>query len=132
MNKEIKRKNLLGRDVVITRKGSTKTRQVTGNKVAKVKITKNLKDGGKRITTSKMKMSPKEQGIDVVNKTRYTGAAARKRVLDVNPDTKRSKTNAKFFNVNPEKAKEINNTLSVREKAKKAYKGTNLPRRYNN
>lgn len=125
------RKNLLGRDVKVTREGSTKTREVTGNRMAKTTVTKNLKTGGKKITTSKIKVSPKEQMVDVINKTKYTGAAGRKRVLDVNPETSRKKTTSKAFSVDPEKAKQTKNTMSVREKAKKVYKGTNLPRRYN-
>lgn len=125
------RKNLLGRDVKVTREGSTKTREVTGNRMAKTTVTKNLKTGGKKITTSKIKISPKEQMVDVINKTKYTGAAGRKRVLDVNPETSRKKTTSKAFSVDPEKAKQTKNTMSVREKAKKVYKGTNLPRRYN-
>lgn len=125
------RKNLLGRDVKVTREGSTKTREVTGNRMAKITVTKNLKTGGKKITTSKIKVSPKEQMVDVINKTKYTGAAGRKRVLDINPETSRKKTTSKAFSVDPEKAKQTKNTMSVREKAKKVYKGTNLPRRYN-
>ena len=91
------RKNLLGRDVKVTRDGSTKTREVTGNKMAKTTVTKNLSSGGKKITTSKIKISPREQVVDVVNKTKYTGAAGRKRVLDVNPETSRKKTTSKAF-----------------------------------
>lgn len=125
------RKNILGRDVKITRAGNEKTREVTGNRVAKTTVTKNLKTGGRKITTSKMVVSPREQMVDVINKTKYTGAAGRKRVLDVNPETSRKKKTAKAFNVNPEKAKVTKNKLSVRESAKKAYKGSNLPRRYN-
>lgn len=125
------RKNLLGRDVKVTRDGSTKTREVTGNRMAKTTVTKSLKTGGKKITTSKIKISPKEQIVDVVNKTKYTGAAGRKRVLDVNPETSRKKTTSKAFAVDVEKAKQTKNPLSVREKAKKAYKGSNLPRKYN-
>lgn len=125
------RKNLLGRDVKVTREGSTKTREVTGNRMAKTTVTKNLKTGGKKITTSKIKVSPKEQVVDVINKTKYTGAAGRKRVLDVNPETSRKKTTSKAFAVNPAKAKETKNKLSVRESAKKMYKGSNLPRKYN-
>lgn len=125
------RKNILGRDVKITRAGNEKTREVTGNRVAKTTVTKDLKTGGRKITTSKMVVSPREQMVDVINKTKYTGAAGRKRVLDVNPETSRKKKTVKAFNVNPEKAKVTKNKLSVRESAKKAYKGTNLPRRYN-
>jgi len=125
------RKNLLGRDVKVTRDGSTKTREVTGNKVAKTTVTKNLSSGGKKITTSKIKVSPREQMVDVINKTKYTGAAGRKRVLDVNPETTRRKTTSKAFSVDPAKAKQTKNTMSVREKAKKVYKGTNLPKKYN-
>lgn len=125
------RKNILGRDVKITRAGNEKTREVTGNRVAKTTVTKDLKTGGRKITTSKMVVSPREQMVDVINKTKYTGAAGRKRVLDVNPETSRKKKTAKAFNVNPEKAKVTKNKLSVRESAKKAYKGSNLPRRYN-
>jgi hypothetical protein len=125
------RKNLLGRDVKITRAGNEKTREVTGNRVAKTTVTKDLKTGGKKITSSKMVVSPREQMIDVVNKTKYTGAAGRKRVLDVNPETSRKKTTSKAFAVDPKKAKETKNPLSVRQSAKKMYKGTNVPRRYN-
>jgi len=131
MKAPIERKNLLGRDVKITTSGNTKTREVTGNRMAKTTVTKDVNAGGKKITTSKIKVSPREQMVDVTNKTKYTGAAGRKRMLDVNPATDRKKTTSKAFAVNPEKAKETKNTLSVREKAKKAYKGTNLPRRYN-
>lgn len=131
MKAPIERKNLLGRDVKITTSGNTKTREVTGNRMAKTTTTKDLASGGKKITTSKIKVSPREQMVDVTNKTKYTGAAGRKRMLDVNPETSRTKTTSKAFAVNPEKAKETKNTLPVREKAKKAYKGTNLPRRYN-
>ena len=125
------RQNILGRDVKITRAGNEKTREVTGNKMAKTTVTKDLKTGGKKITTSKIKVSPKEQMVDVINKTKYTGAAGRKRVLDVNPETSRKKTTSKAFSVDPAKAKQTKNTMSVREKAKKVYKGTNLPRKYN-
>ena len=125
------RKNILGRDVKITRAGNEKTREVTGNRVAKTTVTKDLKTGGRKITTSKMVVSPREQMVDVINKTKYTGAAGRSRMLDVNPETSRKKKTAKAFNVNPEKAKVTKNKLSVRESAKKAYKGSNLPRRYN-
>jgi len=130
-NDPIVRKNLLGRDVKITVDGNTKTREVTGDRMARTKVTKDLSTGGKKITTSTMKMSPREQMVDVTNKTKYTGAAARKRVLDVNPETSRKKTTSKAFAVDAEKAKQTKNTLSVREKAKKAYKGTNEPRNYN-
>ena len=125
------RKNILGRDVKITRAGNEKTPEVTGNKIAKTTVTKDLKTGGKKITTSKIKVSPKEQMVDVINKTKYTGAAGRKRVLDVNPETSRKKITSKAFSVDPAKAKQTKNTISVREKAKKVYKGTNLPRKYN-
>ena len=131
MKAPIERKNLLGRDVKITRDGNTKTREVTGNKMARTKVTKDLEGGGRKVTTSTIKMSPREKMVDVVNKTKYTGAAGRKRVLDVNPDTKRKTTVAKAFNVNPAKAKATGNKLSVRDKAKKMYKGTNQPRNYN-
>jgi hypothetical protein len=100
--------------------------------MARTKVTKDLNTGGKKITTSTMKVSPREQMVDVTNKTKYTGEAARKRVLDVNPETSRTKTTSKAFSVDAEKAKQTKNTLSVREKAKKVYKGTNEPRRYNN
>jgi len=125
------RKNLLGRDVKVTRDGSTKTREVTGNRIAKTTVSKDLKTGGRKVTTSKIKMSPREQMVDVTNKTRYTGAAGRKRMLDVNPSTDRKKTTSKAFSVDPAKAKQTKNTMSVREKAKKVYKGTNLPKKYN-
>jgi hypothetical protein len=131
MKAPIERKNLLGRDVKITRDKNTKTREVTGNKMARTTVTKDLSSGGKKITKSTLKISPREQMVDVTNKTKYTGVAARKRVLDVNPETSRTKTTAKAFNVDPAKAKETKNTMSVREKAKKAYKGTNEPRKYN-
>jgi hypothetical protein len=130
-NDPIVRKNLLGRDVKITTEGNTKTREVTGENIAKTKVTKELKSGGSKVTTSTLKVSPREQMIDVTNKTKYTGEAARKRVLDVNPETSRTKTTSKAFSVDPAKAKETKNTLSVREKAKKTYKGSNLPRNYN-
>ncbi len=130
-NDPIVRKNLLGRDVKITRDENTKTREVTGDRMARTKVTKDLSSGGKKITTSTIKVSPREQMVDVTNKTKYTGEAGRKRMLDVNPSTDRKNTTSKAFAVNPEKAKETKNTLSVREKAKKAYKGTNLPRNYN-
>ena len=131
MKAPIERKNLLGRDVKITRDGNTKTREVTGNKMARTTVTKDVNTGGKKITTSTIKVSPREQMVDVTNKTKYTGEAGRKRVLDVNPETSRTKTSAKSFNVDPAKAKETKNTMSVRDKAKKAYKGTNQPRNYN-
>ena len=130
MKAPIERKNLLGRDVKITTSGNTKTREVTGNRMAKTTTTKDLTTGGKKITTSKIKMSPREQMVDVTNKTKYTGAAGRKRVLDVNPETSRTKTTTKTFAVDAEKAKQTKNTMPVREKAKKMYKGTNEPRRY--
>jgi hypothetical protein len=125
------RRNILGRDVKITRSGNEKTREVTGNRVAKTTVAKNLKTGGKKITSSKMVISPREQMIDVTNKTKYTGVAGRKRMLDVNPETSRKKTTSKAFGVDAKKAKETKNKLSVRESAKKMYKGSNLPRRYN-
>jgi hypothetical protein len=52
-------------------------------------------------------------------------------MLDVNPETSRTKTTSKAFGVNAAKAKETKNKLSVRESAKKMYKGTNEPRNYN-
>ena len=114
MKAPIERKNLLGRDVKITTSGNTKTREVTGNKMARTTVTNKLKDGGRKITTSTLKTSPREQVVDVVNKTKYTGAAGRKRVLDVNPDTKRKSTTARAFNVNPVKAVVTGNKLSAR------------------
>lgn len=131
MKATIERKNLLGRDVKITTSGNTKTREVTGNKMARTTVTKDLSTGGKKVTSSTMKMSPREQMVDVTNKTKYTGAAGRKRMLDVNPTTDRKKTSSKAFGVNAAKAKETKNTMSVRESAKKMYKGTNEPRNYN-
>jgi hypothetical protein len=131
MKAPIERKNLLGRDVKITTSGSTKTREVTGNKMAKTKVASELTGGGKKVTVSKIKTSPREQIVDVTNTTKYTGAAARKRALDVNPDTKRKATTARAFNVNPIKAVLTGNKLSARDKAKKMYKGTNEPRNYN-
>jgi hypothetical protein len=131
MKAPIERKNLLGRNVKITTSGNTKTREVTGNRMAKTTVTKDVNTGGKKITTSKIKVSPREQMVDVTNKTKYTGAAGRKRMLDVNPATDRKKTTSKAFGVNPAKAKETKNKLSVRESAKKMYKGTNEPRNYN-
>ena len=125
------RKNILGRDVKITRLGNEKIREVTGNRVAKTTVSKDLKTGGRKITTSKIKVSPREQMVDVTNKTKYTGAAGRKRMLDVNPATDRKKTTSKAFAVDVKKAKETKNIFPVRERAKKAYKGTNLPRKYN-
>ena len=131
MKAPIERKNLLGRDVKITTSGNTKTREVTGNRMAKTTVTKDVNAGGKKITTSKIKVSPREQMVDVTNKTKYTGAAGRKRMLDVNPATDRKNTTSKAFAVDAAKAKATKNTMPVREKAQKAYKGTNLPRRYN-
>jgi hypothetical protein len=131
MKAPIERKNLLGRDVKVTRDGNTKTREVTGNKMARTKVTKDVASGGKKITTSTIRVSPKEQMVDVTNKTKYTGAAGRKRMLDVNPETDRKKTTTKTFAVDAAKAKQTKNTMPVREKAKKMYKGTNEPRRYN-
>jgi len=131
MKAPIERKNLFGRDVKITTSGNTKTREVTGNRMAKTTVTKDVNAGGKKITTSKIKVSPREQMVDVTNKTKYTGAAGRKRMLDVNPATDRKKTTSKAFGVNAAKAKETKNTMSVRESAKKMYKGTNEPRNYN-
>jgi hypothetical protein len=130
MKAPIERKNLLGRDVKITRDKNTKTREVTGNKMARTTVTKDLSSGGKKITKSTLKVSPREQMVDVTNKTKYTGVAARKRALDVNPETKRKSTSTKAFNVNPAKAKATGNKLSARESAKKMYKGTNQPRIY--
>jgi hypothetical protein len=125
------RKDLFGRDVKVTRDKGVKTKEVTGKYVAKTKVTKNAMGGGKKITKSTLKVSPREQMVDVTNKTKYTGAAARKRVLDVNPETSRKKTTSKAFNVNPAKAIATGNKLSVRESAKKMYKGTNLPKKFN-
>lgn len=131
-NDPIVRKNLLGRDVKITVDGNTKTREVTGNRMARTKVTKDLSTGGKKVTTSTLKVSPREQMVDVTNKTKYTGAAGRKRMLDVNPSTDKRSSTSKAFAVNPEKAKETGNKLSVRERAQKMYKGKNLPRGYYN
>jgi hypothetical protein len=131
MKAPIEKKNLLGRDVKITTSGNTKTREVTGNRMARTTVTKDLATGGKKITKSTLKVSPREQMVDVTNKTKYTGAAGRKRMLDVNPETSRTKTTSKAFGVNAAKAKETKNKLSVRESAKKMYKGTNEPRNYN-
>jgi hypothetical protein len=127
---EKKRTNLLGRDVKITTSGTTKTREVTGNKIAKTKVTAQASKGGKKITTSKIKMSPREGIVDVTNKTRYTGAAGRAKMTDMNPNTSKKKVTTRAFKVSPIEAAMLKNKDSVRQAAKKMYKGTNQPKRF--
>jgi hypothetical protein len=148
MAKIITRKNLLGRDVKITKTPTTKTREVTGDFVAKKKVKTNLKgttqirnpftgtkrfekvDIGKRVSTSKIKVNRKNDSIDVTNKTKYTGSAGRTKNWDDNPKTNRKKTTVRTYMEDPNNVSRIKKNVPLEEKAAKAYKGKNLPRRY--
>lgn len=124
------RKDLFGRDVKVTRDKGVKTKEVTGNYVAKTKVTKGVK-GGKQVTKSRIEVDPSMGFGSVRNVTKYTGAAGLKKQLDMNPASKRKKVSSMAAGVNPEKAKLTKNKLTVREMAQKKYKGTNLPKKFN-
>lgn len=124
------RKDLFGRDVKVTRNKGVKTKEVTGDYVAKTKVTKSVK-GGKQVTKSRIEVDPSMGFGSVRNVTKYTGAAGLKRQLDMNPTSKRKKVSSMAAGVNPEKAKLTKNKLTVREMAQKKYKGTNLPKKFN-
>lgn len=122
------RRNLLGRDVKVTRKGATTTRQVTGEKVAKTRITRDLPGMGKKVTTSKLKVNPKTESATVSNKTKYTGLAGLKRTTDMEPSTKRKMSSTKSFYTADDKRKVKKGVESVRKEAMKSYKGKNYPK----
>lgn len=122
------RRNLLGRDVKVTRKGATTTRQVTGEKVAKTKITRDLPGMGKKVTKSRISVNPKTESATVSNSTKYTGLAGLKRTADANPSTKRKTTSSKTYQVAENKNKVRKGVESVRKEAAKAYKGKNMPK----
>lgn len=124
------RKDLFGRDVKVTRNKGVKTKEVTGDYVSKTKVVKGVK-GGKQITKSRMEVDPSMGFGSVRNVTKYTGAAGLKRELDMKKSTARKKVSSMAAGVNPEKAKVTKNKMSVREMAKKKYKGTNLPKKFN-
>jgi hypothetical protein len=124
------RTNLLGRDVKVTKVGNKKTREVTGNYVSKTKTSVDTK-GGKKVTKSRIEVDPAMGFGSVRNVTKYTGLAGLKRAVSAKPGTDRKKVYTMKSEVNAKKAKEQGNKLSVRELAKSKYKGTNMPRRYN-
>lgn len=124
------RKDLFGRDVKVTRNKGVKTKEVTGDYVSKTKVVKGVK-GGKQITKSRMEVDPSMGFGSVRNVTKYTGLAGLKRELDMKKSTDRKKVSSMAAGVNPEKAKANKNKMSVREMAKKKYKGTNLPKKFN-
>ena len=81
------RKDLFGRDVKVTRNKDVKTKEVTGNYVAKTKVVKGVK-GGSKVTKSRMEVDPSMGYGSVRNVTKYTGLAGLKKELDtwhINP-----------------------------------------------
>ena len=123
------RKNVLGRDVKITKTGNKKTREVTGNYVSKVRTATDTR-GGKRVVKSRLELDPAMSYANVRNVTKYTGVAGLKRAVSSKPGSDRKTVNVVKPNVNPKKAKEEGNKLTVRQFAEKNYKGKNLPKRF--
>lgn len=124
------RKNVLGRDVKITKTGNKKTREVTGDYVSKVRTATDIK-GGKKVSKSRVELDPSMGYASVRNVTKFTGPAGLKRAFSTKPGPPRKNVFAINADVNPKRAKEQGNKLSVREVAKKYYKGSNLPRKTN-
>jgi hypothetical protein len=124
------RKDLFGRDVKVTRNKDVKTKEVTGNYVAKTKVVKKV-PGGKNITKSRMEVDPSMGYGSVRNVNKYTGLAGLKKELDMKKSTDRKKISTMAAGVNPTKAKLTKNKLTVREMAQKKYKGTNMPKKFN-
>lgn len=132
MNKPIKiktRKNLLGRDVKVSTSGNKKTREVTGNYVSKTRTSVPTK-GGKKVTKSRLEVDPVMNYGSVRNVTKYTGLAGLKRAVSAKPGTERKKVFKLTGEVDPKRAAQTGNKLSVRELVQKKYKGDNMPRKF--
>lgn len=123
------RTNLLGRDVKVTKTGNTKTREVTGNYVSKTRTATDTK-GGKRVTKSRIEVDPAMGYGSVRNVTKFTGVAGLKRALSSKPGAVRKTVYDMKSEVDPKRAKQSGNKMSVRELAEKKYKGSNLPKRF--
>lgn len=123
------RKNLLGRDVKVTKTGNKKTREVTGDYVSKTRTSVATK-GGKKVTKSRIEVDPVMNYGSVRNVSKYTGVAGLKRAVSSKPGSDRKSVYKMTAQVDPKGAKLIGNKLSVRELAEKKYKGTNMPRKY--
>jgi hypothetical protein len=123
------RKNVLGRDVKITKVGNKKTREVTGNYVSKTRTSVDTK-GGKKITKSRIEVDPAMGFGSVRNVTKYTGLAGLKRAFSSKPSSVRKTVYDMKSEVDPKRAKQSGNKMSVRELAQTKYKGGNLPRRF--
>jgi len=123
------RKNILGRDVKVTKTGNTKTREVTGNYVSKTRTATDTK-GGKRVVKSRIEVDPVMGYGSVRNVSKYTGIAGLKRSVSSKPGSDRKDVYTMTAQVDPKNAKKVGNKLSVRELAQKKYKGTNLPRKF--
>jgi hypothetical protein len=123
------RTNILGRDVKVTKTGNKKTREVTGNYVSKVRTATDTR-GGKRVVKSRIELDPAMNYANVRNVTKFTGIAGLKRAVSSKPGSDRKTVNVVKPNVNPKKAKEEGNKLTVRQFAEKNYKGKNLPKRF--
>ena len=126
----VTRKNLLGRDVKITRTKNKKVREVTGDYVSKVRTATDIK-GGKKVSKSRVELDPAMGYASVRNVTKYTGLGGLKRAVSSRQGPPRKDVFSINADVNPKRAKAQGNKLNVREVAKKYYKGTNLPRRTN-
>jgi hypothetical protein len=123
------RKNILGRDVKITKTGNKKTREVTGNYVSKTRTATDTK-GGKKVTKSRIEVDPAMGYGSVRNVTKFTGAAGLKRALSSKPGAVRKTVYDMKSEVDPKRAKQSGTKMSVRELAEKKYKGSNLPKRF--
>ena len=126
----VTRKNLLGRDVKITRTKNKKVREVTGNYVSKVRTATDIK-GGKKVSKSRVELDPTMGYASVRNVTKYTGIGGLKRAVSSRQGPPRKDVFSIKAEVDPKRAKKEGQTKSVREVAKKYYKGSNLPRRTN-
>jgi hypothetical protein len=125
------RKNVLGRDVKITKTGNKKTREVTGNYVSKTRTATDTK-GGKKVTKSRIEVDPAMGYGSVRNVTKFTGAAGLKRALSSKPGAVRKTVYDMKAEVDPKRAKQSGTKMSVRELAQTKYKGGNLPRKFKN
>jgi hypothetical protein len=123
------RKNVLGRDVKITKTGNKKTREVTGNYVSKTRTSTDTK-GGKKVTKSRIEVDPTMGYGSVRNVTKFTGAAGLKRALSSKPGAVRKTVYDMKAEVDPKRAKQSGTKMSVRELAQTKYKGGNLPRKF--
>lgn len=123
------RTNLLGRDVKVTKVGNKKTREVTGNYVSKTRTATDTK-GGKKVTKSRIEVDPTMGYGSVRNVTKFTGVAGLKRAVSSKPGAVRKTVYDMKAEVDPKRAKESGNKMSVRELAEKKYKGSNLPKRF--